>query len=52
MEALNVAQDTAYDRLFKWAIAECRGMNRETPDISSIMRIAMRKLRQRPTLFQ
>ncbi|KAI8815398.1 oligomeric complex COG6-domain-containing protein, partial [Cladochytrium replicatum] len=52
MESLSVYQESAYEKLFRWAQHECRAMNREIPDLTPAFRDAMSALRQRPVLFQ
>jgi hypothetical protein len=42
----------AYQRLYKWIQHEFESLNLENPQISSIIRRALRALAERPTLFQ
>ncbi|KAJ3103761.1 Golgi transport complex subunit 6 [Phlyctochytrium planicorne] len=52
MEKTSQFLEVAYDRLFRWAQAECRSMSGEIPEVSSGMKDAISALRQRPVLFQ
>ena len=52
MEQMSRYQESAFDKLFKWAQSECRSMNRDSPEVSPALRAAMKALKQRPVLFQ
>lgn len=44
--------NSAYQKLYKWIQREFKTLNLENPQISSMIRRALRALAQRPTLFQ
>ncbi|TPX35858.1 hypothetical protein SmJEL517_g01736 [Synchytrium microbalum] len=52
MEGMATIQESAFEKLFKWAQSECRSMNRDSPEVSPALRSAMKALKQRPVLFQ
>ncbi|KAJ3296955.1 Golgi transport complex subunit 6 [Borealophlyctis nickersoniae] len=52
METMAMYQETAYEKLFRWGQAECRSMNRDSPEVTPAMKDAMRALKRRPVLFQ
>lgn len=52
MESMAIYQETAYEKLFRWAQTECRSMNRDSPEVTQAMKDAMRALKRRPVLFQ
>lgn len=44
--------NTGYQKLFRWVQNEFKHLNLENPQISSVIRRALRELAERPTLFQ
>ena len=52
MESLNLLEEAAYERLFKWTLYECRRMKQESPEIPNELRHALHKFRLRPILFE
>ena len=52
MESLNSLEESAYERLFKWTLYECRRMKEESPEIPIELRQALHKFRLRPILFE
>ncbi|KAJ3056818.1 Golgi transport complex subunit 6 [Rhizophlyctis rosea] len=52
MESMALYQETAYEKLFRWAQGECRAMNRDFPEVTQPMKEAMGALKRRPVLFQ
>ncbi|TPX69235.1 hypothetical protein SpCBS45565_g02494 [Spizellomyces sp. 'palustris'] len=52
MERMASYQETAFDKLFRWAQFECRSLNRDSPEVTQALRDAMRALKERPVLFQ
>ncbi|KAL9126038.1 MAG: hypothetical protein Q9175_007981 [Cornicularia normoerica] len=44
--------NTGYQKLYRWIQKEVKALNLESPQISSIVRRALRALAERPTLFQ
>ncbi|KAJ3155200.1 Golgi transport complex subunit 6 [Geranomyces variabilis] len=52
MERMASFQETAFDKLFRWAQSECRSLNSDAPEVTASLRNAMRALKERPVLFQ
>ncbi|KAJ3086103.1 Golgi transport complex subunit 6, partial [Quaeritorhiza haematococci] len=52
MENMAQYQETAYEKLFRWTQAECRTLNRESPEVTHLLKEGMKALKQRPVLFQ
>jgi hypothetical protein len=52
MDTMNGIQESAYERLFKWTLYECRMLKYENPEVSIELRQAMHSLRLRPILFK
>ncbi|KAJ3021051.1 Golgi transport complex subunit 6 [Thoreauomyces humboldtii] len=52
MERMASFQETAFDKLFRWAQTECRSLNSDAPEVTASLRHAMRALKERPVLFQ
>ncbi|KAF6022935.1 COG6 [Bugula neritina] len=52
MESMAVYQEAAYERLYRWAQAECRLVTNDSPDISSTLCEAMAALQDRSVLFK
>ncbi|KAI8913977.1 oligomeric Golgi complex subunit 6 [Powellomyces hirtus] len=52
MERMASFQETAFDKLFRWAQSECRSLNNDAPEVTASLRHAMRALKERPVLFQ
>ncbi|KAL8831731.1 MAG: hypothetical protein Q9191_000702 [Dirinaria sp. TL-2023a] len=52
MDASSRNLNTAYQKLYRWIQREFKTVNFENPQISSIIRRALRALSERPTLFQ
>ncbi|KAI9209389.1 oligomeric Golgi complex subunit 6 [Polychytrium aggregatum] len=52
MDSITIYQDLAYEKLFKWTQAQCRGLTRDMPDLNRTLKDAMRALKLRPVLFQ
>lgn len=44
--------NSAYQKLYRWIQGEFKNINLENPQISSVIRRALRALAERPTLFQ
>ena len=52
METVSLYQEKAYDKLSRWAQNECQSLNYETPEISHLMRQAMKALKVRPLILK
>ncbi|XP_004711326.1 conserved oligomeric Golgi complex subunit 6 [Echinops telfairi] len=52
MEQMALLQETAYERLYRWAQSECRALTQESCDISPVLTEAMEALQDRPVLYK
>lgn len=52
MEQMALLQETAYERLYRWAQSECRALTQESCDISPVITHAMEALQDRPVLYK
>ncbi|CAN8313866.1 unnamed protein product [Cochlearia groenlandica] len=53
MDMMAVYQEGAYERLCRWVQAECRKLgDTDNPEVSELLRIAVRCLKERPVLFK
>eukprot|EP00123_Amoebidium_parasiticum_P015477 comp22991_c4_seq1/m.36606 comp22991_c4_seq1/g.36606 ORF comp22991_c4_seq1/g.36606 comp22991_c4_seq1/m.36606 type:complete len:801 (-) comp22991_c4_seq1:43-2445(-) len=52
MDNMTLLQETGYERVYRWAQSECRGLSRDTPEITPIFRRALQTLRDRPALLR
>ncbi|XP_070265237.1 conserved oligomeric Golgi complex subunit 6 isoform X2 [Myotis yumanensis] len=52
MEQMALLQETAYERLYRWAQSECRTLTQESCDISPVLTQAMEALQDRPVLYK
>nr|XP_008506978.1 PREDICTED: conserved oligomeric Golgi complex subunit 6-like [Equus przewalskii] len=52
MEQMALLQETAYERLYRWAQNECRTLTQESCDISPVLTKAMEALQDRPVLYK
>ncbi|OWF39301.1 conserved oligomeric Golgi complex subunit 6-like [Mizuhopecten yessoensis] len=52
METMALHQESAYERLYRWAQNECRMLTGDSPDVSSMLCQAMEALEDRPVLFR
>uniref|UniRef100_A0A8C5LEC0 Conserved oligomeric Golgi complex subunit 6 n=1 Tax=Jaculus jaculus TaxID=51337 RepID=A0A8C5LEC0_JACJA len=52
MEQMALLQETAYERLYRWAQSECRTLTQESCDISPVLAQAMEALQDRPVLYK
>uniref|UniRef100_H0XGE1 Conserved oligomeric Golgi complex subunit 6 n=1 Tax=Otolemur garnettii TaxID=30611 RepID=H0XGE1_OTOGA len=52
MEQMALLQETAYERLYRWAQSECRTLTQESCDISPVLTQAMVALQDRPVLYK
>eukprot|EP01135_Chromosphaera_perkinsii_P005721 Nk52_evm21s359 gene=Nk52_evmTU21s359 len=52
MEIMSSYQESGYEKLYRWAQGECRTLTREAPEVSGILKKAMRELKNRPILFK
>ena len=52
MESSSRHLNTAYQKLYRWILREFKTINFENPQISPIIRRALKALAERPTLFQ
>nr|XP_040137844.1 conserved oligomeric Golgi complex subunit 6 [Ictidomys tridecemlineatus] len=52
MEQMALLQETAYERLYRWAQSECRALTQESCDISPVLTQAMEALQDRPVLYK
>ncbi|XP_077014146.1 conserved oligomeric Golgi complex subunit 6 isoform X2 [Tamandua tetradactyla] len=52
MEQMALLQETAYERLYRWAQSECRALTQESCDISPVLTHAMQALQDRPVLYK
>ncbi|KAH3820573.1 hypothetical protein DPMN_122317 [Dreissena polymorpha] len=52
MESMALHQESAYERLYRWAQNECRTLTSESPEVSPILCQAMLALQDRPVLFK
>jgi hypothetical protein len=52
MDKLNILQEQAFDKLFKWTRLESRLLKQESPEVSTEFRLAMQAFRKRPILFE
>ena len=52
MERMNAYQEIAFDKLYKWTQTEARSLGQDNLEVSKTMSLALKALRQRPTLFQ
>uniref|UniRef100_A0A8I6G9T5 Conserved oligomeric Golgi complex subunit 6 n=1 Tax=Rattus norvegicus TaxID=10116 RepID=A0A8I6G9T5_RAT len=52
MEQMALLQETAYERLYRWAQSECRALTQESCDVSAVLTQAMEALQDRPVLYK
>ncbi|XP_021051298.1 conserved oligomeric Golgi complex subunit 6 [Mus pahari] len=52
MEQMALLQETAYERLYRWAQSECRALTQEACDVSAVLSQAMEALQDRPVLYK
>ncbi|CAG8527849.1 660_t:CDS:10 [Paraglomus brasilianum] len=52
MERMNAYQEIAFDKLYKWTQTEARSLGQDNLEVSNTISLALKALRQRPTLFQ
>jgi hypothetical protein len=53
MDMMAVYQEGAYERLCRWVQAECRSLgDDDTPEVSDLLKVAARSLKERPVLFK
>ncbi|KAL7166554.1 hypothetical protein ACSBR2_037263 [Camellia fascicularis] len=53
MDMMAVYQEGAYERLCRWVQAECRRLgDTDNPEVSELLRTAVRCLKERPVLFK
>uniref|UniRef100_A0A673T1C4 Conserved oligomeric Golgi complex subunit 6 n=1 Tax=Suricata suricatta TaxID=37032 RepID=A0A673T1C4_SURSU len=52
MEQMALLQETAYERLYRWAQSECRTLTQESCDVSPALTQAMEALQERPVLYK
>ncbi|KAM5311541.1 conserved oligomeric Golgi complex subunit 6 isoform 2-T2 [Glossophaga mutica] len=52
MEQMALLQETAYERLYRWAQSECRALTQESCDVSPVVTQAMEALQDRPVLYK
>ncbi|KAG7648182.1 putative oligomeric Golgi complex subunit 6 protein [Arabidopsis thaliana] len=53
MDMMAVYQEGAYERLCRWVQAECRKLgDMDNPEVSELLRTAVRCLKERPVLFK
>ncbi|XP_063474917.1 conserved oligomeric Golgi complex subunit 6 isoform X4 [Symphalangus syndactylus] len=52
MEQMALLQETAYERLYRWAQSECRTLTQESCDVSPVLTQAMEALQDRPVLYK
>ncbi|KAJ1547809.1 Golgi transport complex subunit 6, partial [Cladochytrium tenue] len=52
LELVTSCQEQAFDKLFRWVQLELRSMNKDLPEVTLAMRLAMRALKLRPSMFQ
>ncbi|EXC31695.1 Conserved oligomeric Golgi complex subunit 6 [Morus notabilis] len=53
MDMMAVYQEGAYERLCRWVQAECRKLgDADNPEVSELLKMAVRCLRERPVLFK
>ncbi|KAG6547166.1 hypothetical protein Mapa_011418 [Marchantia paleacea] len=53
MDMMAAYQEGAYERLCRWVQNECRSLgDNDTPEVSDLLKIAARSLRERPVLFK
>lgn len=52
MESMALHQESAYERLYRWAQNQCRLVTQDTPDISPLLCQAMEALQDRPVLLK
>ncbi|XP_033746599.1 conserved oligomeric Golgi complex subunit 6-like [Pecten maximus] len=52
METMALHQESAYERLYRWAQNECRMLTGDSPDMSSMLCQAMEALEDRPVLYR
>ncbi|XP_046853571.1 conserved oligomeric Golgi complex subunit 6-like [Xenia sp. Carnegie-2017] len=52
MESMALYMESAYERLYRWAQAECRGLTGDIPEILSNLQNAMAVLQDRPVLLK
>eukprot|EP00124_Ichthyophonus_hoferi_P001365 Ihof_evm13s68 gene=Ihof_evmTU13s68 len=52
MDSMSLLVEMAYERVYRWTRAECRGLSRESPEITPIFHRALHTLRDRPALFR
>ncbi|XP_060968898.1 conserved oligomeric Golgi complex subunit 6 [Cannabis sativa] len=53
MDMMAVYQEGAYERLCRWVQAECRKLgDADNPEVSELLKTAVRCLRERPVLFK
>uniref|UniRef100_UPI00358F324D conserved oligomeric Golgi complex subunit 6 isoform X1 n=2 Tax=Myxine glutinosa TaxID=7769 RepID=UPI00358F324D len=52
MEQMALHEEAAYERLYRWAQSDCRGLTRDSCDVSPILIRALACLQPRPVLFK
>ncbi|XP_067944821.1 conserved oligomeric Golgi complex subunit 6-like [Watersipora subatra] len=52
MESMALYQETAYERLYRWAQAECRLVTNDSPDLNLMLCEGMAALQDRSVLFK
>ncbi|GFO15592.1 conserved oligomeric Golgi complex subunit 6 [Plakobranchus ocellatus] len=52
MESMALHQESAYERLYRWAQNQCRLVTQDTPDVSPLLCQAMEALQDRPVLLK
>lgn len=52
MEAMSAAQETAFEKLYRWTQNACRSLSQELPEHTPLFVRALHALRNRPVLFQ
>lgn len=53
MDMMAVYQEAAYERLCRWVQTECRSLGEtDNPEVSELLKTAVRCLRERPVLFK
>lgn len=52
MEQMALHQEAAYERLYRWAQGECRGMTHDSCDVASVLAHAVGALQERPVLLK
>eukprot|EP01134_Creolimax_fragrantissima_P007301 CFRG7301T1 len=52
MDQMSKLQEAAYERVFRYALAECHGLSRDLPDVKPVLRLALCALRDRRSLYK